>query len=58
MSAGTKSNKTIMKQWLNKKCNTFSLLAGEDVTYKDVVVTHVGVAVLILACGFAEWLSI
>lgn len=47
-----------MKQWLNKKCETFSYIAGEDITHKDVVLTHLGILVVILACGLAEWLSI
>lgn len=47
-----------MKKWLEKKSDTFSLIAGEDVTCRDVVVTHIGIIVLILACGLAEWLSI
>ena len=46
-----------MKQWLEKNCEIFSYIAGEDVTYKDVVITHAGILVIILACGLAEWIN-
>lgn len=43
--------------WLNAKSETFSMLCGETFTHGEVIVAHLAVAGLFLACGLAEWLE-
>lgn len=42
-------------KWLEKTNKTFSLLVGENVTNKEVVLAHVGVIAVVAACCLAEW---
>ena len=44
-----------MKQWLSKKCDVFSLIAGEDVTNEEVILTHIGFLIFVAVCVVAEW---
>lgn len=43
--------------WLNAKSETFSKLCGETFTHKEVLLTHLYIIGLILACSLAEALS-
>lgn len=45
------------KVWLGAKSKTFSALCGEDFTHKEVLIAHAACALLIVACGVAEWLE-
>ena len=45
------------KVWLGARSKTFSALCGEDFTHQEVVIAHAAVVLLVLACGFAEWLE-
>ena len=44
-------------KWLEKTNRTFSLLCGEKVTNKEVVLAHAGVIAMVTACCFAEWIN-
>lgn len=46
-----------MKKWLLKKNNAFSLISGECVNNKDVVMAHIGVVVFFAICLFADWMA-
>jgi hypothetical protein len=45
------------KAWLSAKSETFSALCGEDFTRKEVLIAHAACALLIVACGVADWLE-
>ena len=45
------------KAWLSAKSESFSALCGEDFTRKEVLIAHVACALLVVACGVAEWLE-
>ncbi len=45
------------KAWLSAKSPSFSALAGEDFTHKEVLLAHAACVLLIVACGVAEWLE-
>ena len=46
-----------IESWLAKKNEPFSLLGGENFTNKEIVLAHVGIVVMLLACSLAEWLA-
>lgn len=48
---------TKLESWLMAKSETFSMLCGETFTHGEVIVAHLAVAGLFLACGLAEWLE-
>lgn len=45
------------KDWLSKENRFFSLMAEETVTYGEVVAVHIGIIVMLMACGIAEFLT-
>lgn len=46
-----------LNTWLNAKSETFSKLCGETFTHKEVLLAHIFIIGLILACSLAEALS-
>lgn len=46
-----------LENWLAKKSGLFSLLAGEDFTNGEVVLAHIGITLMLLACGLAECMA-
>ena len=53
--AGVKRNE--FRAWLHAESATFTALCGESFTHKEVILTHLFVIGLALACGVAEWLE-
>lgn len=44
-------------EWLNAKSETFSKFCGETFTHKEVLLAHIFIIGLILACSLAEALN-
>lgn len=42
-----------VKEWMSRKNGTFSLIAGETITNREVVYTHLAVVAFILILGIA-----
>ena len=55
-----KMNKTMKKtieKWWNRRNAAYSTMCNEEFTNGEVVLTHAGVLVMLLACCLAEWMG-
>ena len=49
-----KNLKTSVAAWMRGKSETFSALCGEDITRKQVIITHAAFILFVAACCLAE----
>jgi len=46
-----------LSKWWEARSATFSYISQESVTHGEVVMAHLVIVGLLLACGLAEWIG-
>ena len=58
LTADRASRRTLtVKEWLGKKNEWFSALCGEQFTNKHVLLAHLYIIAILVACSVAHWLE-
>ena len=49
--------KKTIEKWWNRRNAAYSTMCNEEFTNGEVVLTHAGILVMLLACCLAEWMG-